>query len=41
MVEGRKKKEESQKIDDLSLLVANRSVSLAMLSSEFNGLNAH
>ena len=39
---GRKKKEESsQKVDNLPVLATSWSVTLAMLSSEFNGSNAH
>ena len=39
--DGRKKKKESQKIDDLSVLATRRSGTSAMLSSKVDGLVAH
>ena len=40
-VEGRKKREASQKIDDLPIFATCLSGNIAMLSSEVNGLAAH
>ena len=40
-MEGRKKREASQKIDNLPIFVTCLSGNIAMLSSEVNGLGAH